>query len=193
MSETQNAILTRLKDIQKDQTDTWIDYWLKFSDLGSWQFWIMSALFILPLIFLYIFLDKKKAVFFGFYGYNVHVFFTYADAIGANMLKWFYPYKLYPLLASSVSLDVSLVPVSYMLMYQWCYHNKKNYYVFMLILCAVFAFVFKPLLLAAGLFQMNNGTSYIHLFMIYVAVGLIAKWITNLFGYFETKNKKSAQ
>jgi hypothetical protein len=191
MSETQNNFLTRLKEIQMDQTDTWLNYWQRYSDLGTWQFWIMAAFFILPLVILFFFLDKKKALLFGFYGYNVHVFFTYADAIGANMLKWFYPYKLYPLLASSISLDVSLVPVSYMFVYQWTYHHKKNYYLFLLIISAIFAFVFKPILLSAGLFSMNKGTNYIHLFVIYVAVGVIAKWITNLFVYFEKTQIKN--
>ncbi|MCR8847497.1 hypothetical protein NQ095_03695 [Rossellomorea sp. SC111] len=193
MNETQNNMLSKLKEIQGEQTDTWIDYWYQFSDFGSWQFWVMAAFFLLPLLSLFLFLDKKNALLFGFYGYNVHVFFTYADAIGANMLKWFYPYKLYPLLASSISLDVSLVPVSYMFVYQWTYRHKKNYYLYLLLVSAVFAFVLKPILLSAGLFNMNKGTSYIHLFVIYIAVGVIAKWITNLFVYFEKMKSRNTQ
>jgi hypothetical protein len=187
VTESQQNILTRLKDIQKDQTELWTSYWQQYSSFGDWQFWVLVLLFVLPLIVLFLAIDKRKALLLGFYGYNVHVFFTYVDAIGANMIKWFYPYKIFPILASSVSLDVSLVPVTYMLIYQFTLNREKNYYVFMILLSSVFAFGFKPLLVAIGLFEMGSGTNYFTLFIGYVVVGLIAKWITNLFVYFEKK------
>jgi hypothetical protein len=187
VTESQQNILTSLKDIQKDQTELWTSYWQQYSGFGDWQFWVLVLLFVLPLIVLFFAIDKRKALLLGFYGYNVHVFFTYVDAIGANMIKWFYPYKIFPILASSVSLDVSLVPITYMLIYQFTLNREKNYYVFMILLSSVFAFVFKPLLVAIGLFEMGIGTNYFTLFICYVVVGLIAKWITNLFVYFEKK------
>ncbi|MGG1631823.1 CBO0543 family protein [Rossellomorea sp. NRS-1567] len=187
MSESQQTMLGRLKEIQENQTEMWTSYWQQYSDFATWPFWVLAALFILPLIVLLFRIDKRKALLLGFYGYNVHVFFTYVDAIGANMVKWFYPYKIFPVLASSVSLDVSLVPVAYMLMYQFTLNHHKNYYLFMLLLSAVFAFAFKPLLVAIGLFEMSDGTNYFTLFIAYVVVGLIAKWITNVFVYLEKK------
>ncbi|MEG9294816.1 CBO0543 family protein [Mangrovibacillus sp. Mu-81] len=187
MSESQQTMLTSLKNVQRIQTELWTSYWQQYSDFGDWQFWVLAALFVLPLIVLFFAIDKRKALLLGFYGYNVHVFFTYVDAIGANMIKWFYPYKIFPILASSVSLDVSLVPVTYMFVYQFTLNHSKNYYLFMLLLSAIFAFVFKPLLVAIGLFELSSGTNYFSLFIGYVLVGLIAKWITNLFVYFEKK------
>jgi hypothetical protein len=72
-----------------------------------------------------------------------------------------------------------------MLIYQFTLNREKNYYVLMILLSSVLAFVFKPLLVAIGLFEMGIGTNYFTLFIGYVVVGLIAKWITNLFVYFE--------
>jgi hypothetical protein len=187
MSESQQKMLNSVKDIQRIETELWNSYWQQYSGFSDWQFWVLAALFVLPLIVLFFAIDKRKALLLGFYGYNVHVFFTYVDAIGANMIKWFYPYKIFPILASSVSLDVSLVPVTYMLVYQFTLNRDKNYYLFLLLLSAVFAFIFKPLLVAIGLFEMDSGTNYFSLFIGYVVVGLIAKWITNLFLYFEKK------
>ncbi|WRP07218.1 CBO0543 family protein [Rossellomorea aquimaris] len=187
MTESQQTMLSRLKEIQENQTEMWTSYWQQYSDFATWPFWVLAALFILPLIVLFFVLDKRKALLLGFYGYNVHVFFTYVDAIGANLVKWFYPYKIFPVLASSISLDVSLVPVAFMLMYQFTLNHHKNYYLFMFLLSAVFAFAFKPLLVAIGLFEMSEGTNYFTLFLCYVVVGLIAKWITDVFVYFEKK------
>jgi hypothetical protein len=187
VTESQQTMLSRLKEIQENQTEMWSNYWQQYSDFTNWQFWMLAAFFIFPLIVLYLRMDKRKALLLGFYGYNIHVFFTYSDAIGANLLKWFYPYKLFPILASSVSLDVSLVPVSYLLMYQFALNGNKNYYLSMFLLSAGFAFVFKPLLSAIGLFELDKGTNYFTLFISYVVVGLIAKWITNVFVYFEKK------
>jgi hypothetical protein len=187
MSESQENMLTSLKDIQRIQTEAWTSYWQQYSDFGNWQFWVLAALLVFPLIVLFFAIDKRKALLLGFYGYSVHVFFTYVDAIGANMIKWFYPYKIFPILASSVSLDVSLVPVTYMLVYQFTLNRDKNYYLFLLLLSAFFAFIFKPLLVTIGLFEMDSGTNYFSLFIGYVVVGLIAKCITNIFVYFEKK------
>jgi hypothetical protein len=187
VSESQENMLTSLKDIQRIQTEAWTSYWQQYSDFGNWQFWVLAALLVFPLIVLFFAIDKRKALLLGFYGYSVHVFFTYVDAIGANMIKWFYPYKIFPILASSVSLDVSLVPVTYMLVYQFTLNRDKNYYLFLLLLSAFFAFIFKPLLVTIGLFEMDNGTNYFSLFIGYVVVGLIAKCITNIFVYFEKK------
>ncbi|WP_409304201.1 CBO0543 family protein [Peribacillus sp. SCS-155] len=190
MEHTQRTELNDIENLQLKVSDSWSDYWSQYSDFGTWQFWINLAFLIIPLIVLYIFMDKRKALLLGFFGFNVHVWFTYIDTYGGTRALWYYPYKLLPVLPISFALDVSLVPVSYMLLYQWALNNKKNYYLFMLILSALFSFVLKPLLISLDLFELNRGANYFHLFLGYVAVGIVSKLITNLFLYFEHKAKQ---
>ncbi|MEY8346446.1 CBO0543 family protein [Niallia circulans] len=190
MNPSQNQKIEDLKQLETEYTKEWFDYWLEYSSLNDWQFWIVLLLLILPLITLYNFIDKRKALLIGFYGYNVHVFFTYIDALGANNAYWFYPYKVFPLLASNFTLDVSLVPISYMFIFQWTLNYKKNYYFHMTFLSAAFAFIFKPLMSILNLFELDKGANYLHLFVGYIIVGLVSKWVTNLFVYFQNKVQK---
>jgi hypothetical protein len=62
--------------------------------------------------------------------------------------------------------------------------NKgKNYYLWMLILCLVFALIFKPLSLGIGLFRFGGKENFLLLFWGYASVALITKWLTDIFLY----------
>lgn len=74
-----------------------------------------------------------------------------------------------------------MVPVAFMLIYQWTLNNHKNYYLYSIITAALFAFILKPILVSIGLFRMYGEINYFHLFLGYVLVLLIAKFITWLF------------
>lgn len=187
----QEQLKDELKDLQIKYSNTWIEYWQRFSDFNTWQFWFVCALLIIPLIAIYFLIDKKRALLIGFFGFNVHVWFTYIDIIGGFRNFWFYPYKVFPFLPTSFALDVSFIPVSYMLVYQWTQNRQKNYYLYILILCILLAFVFKPLLTMLGLLELDRGTTYFHLFLINITVALLSKFITNIFIFFEKKPKQS--
>jgi hypothetical protein len=146
---------------------------------------VTLLLLLVPLIILYFVLNRKKALLLGFYGFNVHVWFTYIDAPGVSFGFWGYPYRAIPFFNYSFSLDVALVPVVCILLYQWVLKNNKNYYLYFTLLSAFFAFIFKPLLVAFGLFEFSRGANYFHLFIGYMTIMLVSKWITNLFIKFQ--------
>jgi hypothetical protein len=85
------------------------------------------------------------------------------------------------------ALDSSLVPMTFMLVYQWTLNNKKNYYLYSIITAFILSFLFKPLLVALGLIKMYANITYIHLFICYLLVLLIAKFITNVFLWTQKK------
>ncbi|AYA75836.1 hypothetical protein DOE78_10510 [Bacillus sp. Y1] len=183
----QSDHIEKIKDKQLDFTDSLAIYWREYSSYDTWQFWVCVAALVLPLIVLYFKIDRTKALLLGFYGYSIHIFFTYEDIIGANKTFWFYPYKILPVLSANLSLDISLIPVTYMLVYQWVIKNHKNYYLYMIALSAFFAFLFKPLCETLGLFQLDRGANYFHIFLAKFLVAVIAKKITDLFIHFEKK------
>ncbi|PLR95129.1 CBO0543 family protein [Bacillus sp. T33-2] len=189
--DSRQKMLNKIEHIHIELTDLWVDYWNKYSGFNTWQFWVVLAFLVIPLIALYFFLDKRKALLFGFYGYNVHVLFTYIDVLGGSRGLWIYPYKVFPMLTTSFALDVSLVPVVYMLLYQWTLKHKKNYYIYFALLSAFFAYFFKPLLIEAGLFEMDSGATLNYLFFGYFTVALFAKVVTNIFLYFEEQAKQT--
>lgn len=189
MNVEQSEKLEELRNIGKELSKSWYDYWINYSNIDSWQFWVNMLFLLIPLIILWFKIDRKHAFFYGYYGYSVHILSSYIDAYSTLRGHWEYPYKAFPLFPVSLSLDTSLIPVTYMLVYQWTKHRKKNYYVTLIILSAIFAFIFKPILSYFDLFQLANGKTYFHLYFWYFSGGVVAKLLTNVFIYLE-KNAK---
>lgn len=169
------------------------DYWQSFSSFNTWQFWVLLALWVLPLVVLYFLLDRRKAFHIGFYGYSVHMLFHYSDIYFYTNGFLTYPYRVGPFLPTSLSLDTSIVPVSYMLLYQWTLNKNKNYYLYATGLSLFFSFLFKPALRTFGLIKLYPGTTYFHLLLGYLSVMLLAKWITNVFLHFQKEPEGSNQ
>jgi len=181
MSDKQEAMLKRLGDVLAENTQDRLQYWLEFSNAGTWQFWFNVFIIVAPLILLAFALERRQAFRISFYGLLVHMVFTYIDAFGTLHGFWEYPYKFFPFLTVSIGLDSSLVPVVYMLLYQWVLNRKKNYYLWFFLLSLAFAFGLKPIMTALDLFQFYRGANFLHLFAGYYFIALTSKWITDLF------------
>ncbi|MDC3418000.1 CBO0543 family protein [Aquibacillus salsiterrae] len=181
MYDTQKQLFNELNQKQAELTKRFIDYWLEYSFFDSWQFWCTLAMLVVPLILLYFKMDRSKALLLGFFGFNVHVWFTYIDTFGVKLNFWNYPYQVIPIMGVNFGLDVSFIPVLFMFLYQWIINNDKNFYLYFTLLSLTLAFGLKPLLVALDLFQLTNGANYFHLLLGYLTVMLMSKWTTNLF------------
>jgi hypothetical protein len=176
--------------MKSEATDALMAYWHDFSLYFSLEYWIMISILLVPLIVLFFRIDKSKIFLIGFYGYSVHIAFAYIDIFGQNNGRWNYPFPILPVLPG-LAIDSSLVPITYMLIYQWTLNNNKNYYIYSMIAALIFSFIFKPLLVALGLFKLYGNTNYFHLFIGYVLVLIIAKFITDLFLWTQKKFRSS--
>ncbi|WP_096155615.1 MULTISPECIES: hypothetical protein [Bacillus] len=193
MVNKQQLNLEEIIDLQELVSKKWLDYWQQFSHFGTWQFWVNLSMFIIPLAILFYKIDRKRAILLGFYGINFNLYISYIVSYGLKNGLWAFPFHFFPFLPENVSLDSSLIPVSFILMYQWTLNKGKNYYVYSIILGAVFSFIFKPLLTMHNMFQMYKWVNYFHIFLVYVFVIFLSKWVTNLFIYLEKEEhaKKS--
>ncbi|GAA0345497.1 hypothetical protein GCM10008967_39910 [Bacillus carboniphilus] len=182
MGKQQTEMYDKIQSVQDQLTQLQIDYWFQYSHLGTWQFWVLLLFFFVgPLVTLYFVIDRRIMFFLGFYGFNIHVWFGYIDTIGRKYNFWGYPYELIPFIPGSIALDATLVPISFMLVYQWTLKNNKNYYLYTAILAAFFSFIIKPILTLHHLFELHRGVNFFHLFLLYCIIFLISKIITNIF------------
>ena len=191
MNKDQLEMLEKIRKTELNLNDQWVHYWQEYSNFTTWQFWVVLAMLVLPLVLLFLFIDRRKVFHLGFYGYGIHIFFAMTDAFGVLKGLWIYPYKLFPALPASISLDSSFVPVAFMLTYQYILNKGKNYYIWMLLLCLAFAFFMKPLLLGIGLFRFGGKENFFMLFCGYASVALISKWLTDFFIFLSKSNKWS--
>ncbi|TRM10841.1 hypothetical protein FH966_03405 [Lentibacillus cibarius] len=191
MEAEQIKQLEHIKESQERLTDLSIDYWQQYSSFNSWQFWFLVGILILSLITLYLFMDRRKALLLGFFGFNVHVWFTNFDLSAQAFVLWHLPYEMIPFL-KGFSLDAAFVPVAFMLVYQWTLNHKKNYYLYATGLCLFLSFLWMPFLSTIGVTQMDKGISYFYLFLGDICVMVISKWITNIFVHFQKESRSLA-
>ena len=183
----------QLKQITKEQdqiVEMWLNYWREYSNWGDWHFWFIVLMLIVPLIVIYFSIDKKRAFHIGFFGFNIHVWFTYSDALATRTAHVIYPFQAIPILPVNFALDASLVPVSFMLLYQWCLKHDKSILLYGIILSAILSFIFKPVLSLLNLIQLDKGMNFFYLFLNYILILLFAIGITYTFKHLNQKAKK---
>lgn len=176
---SQQEHFDHLQSIKLELESTYSDYWHKFSDFSAWQFWVVLAMIIIPLIVLFFKIDRSKIFLLGFFGYSIHVLAVYTDALGMRKVWWDYPYIAFPQLPGSIGIDASLVPVYFILLYQWCINKNKNYWLYATLSSFGFTFILKPIMVSLNLFQLN--TSWFILLLAYLFVVYGAKIITDIF------------
>ncbi|WP_312098371.1 CBO0543 family protein [Niallia sp.] len=180
MNDQQRSFFDRLVSIQEKYTKEAQEYWSMYSGLDTWQFWVIVLMLVVPLIVLIFAIDRKRIFIVGFFGFAVHMLFSYVDAIGIRFGLWEYPYQLLPFLPS-FSLDGSIIPIAIMLVFQWTLKHDKNFYLYATLLAIVFGFGFKPLLTAIGLFESYKWVNFFYIFLIYLLLYIGGYLVTRLF------------
>ncbi|TKD72255.1 CBO0543 family protein [Pseudalkalibacillus hwajinpoensis] len=165
--------------IRKELENSYLDYWQQFSNINEWKFWLVLAMFIIPLVVLYFKIDRSKIFLLGFFGYSIHIFAAYVDAFGIKKNWWDYPYAISPQLPGSIGIDASIIPVYFIFLYQWCLNKKKNHWLYGTLSAFGFTFIIKPLLIWLNVFQPY--TNFFVLLLCYLFVIYIAKLITDIF------------
>jgi hypothetical protein len=192
MSSAQKEALGKLIKEQQEGASQWLKYWHEFSAFDTWQFWFHVTMLVVPLVILYFAMNWKRALQLGFYGFNIHVWFGYFDEFGTTQALWTYPHKLVPFISHSFGLDSSLVPVSFILVYQWTIKHNKNYYLYTLLLSLFLSFILKPIFVMHHLFQFNSWANYFHLFLTYIVIITLSKVITDIFLFMQKKAEEKA-
>nr|WP_306812943.1 CBO0543 family protein [Paenibacillus soyae] len=160
-----------------------INYWWEYSAFDTWRFWLTVILLLVPLVVLYFKLDRSRVYQIGFYGFAIHMLGVYVDTVGTNYGFWSYPYKMIPVLPTSFTLTSSMIPVAFMLMYQWQSRKRINYYLCAAGVAAVFVFIVHPIFKWLDMFQMYRGFNYWIMFVNYFAGAVMAKLFLNAFVY----------
>jgi hypothetical protein len=88
-----------------------------------------------------------------------------------------------------LSINASLLPVPYMLVYQYCTEHKKNFYLWALITAFSIGIVFVEIHKHMNIFQLHK-VNKIHVFVINFVVALISYWATLLFLYIQKNTRR---
>lgn len=120
-----------------------MDYWIHNFVL-SLKWWLLLVLTIVPWFFWWKVVDKSRILEILLYGILISSISTLLDVMGWNFSMWIYPNTLLPLCTPLVPIDYMLLPILYMLVYQYC-SSWKSFSIVLLMMSSIFAFVLEPL------------------------------------------------
>jgi hypothetical protein len=186
----QQEVIENINKLQTKVNQMTSEYWAQYSDVSTWQFWYHFAWIIIPLVVLYRFISRERFFEVLFYGYTTHVIFIYMDSYLVRYGYVDHPYMVLSQFPFSLSVNAAILPVLYMLLYQYCTNRGKNFYVWSLAASAFVGLLWVEFHRQLNLFQINEKMNIFQLrseflnFYIFLAnyiVSILVLWITKLF------------
>ncbi|WP_332692076.1 CBO0543 family protein [Halalkalibacter lacteus] len=195
----QQEFIENINKLQTKVNQMTDEYWIQFSDLSTWQFWYHLAWVIIPLVVLYRYISRERFFEILFYGYTIHVIITYNDSYLVRYGYVDHPYMVISQFPFSFSVNAAILPVVYMLLYQYCTDREKNFYLWSLAVSAFVGLLWLEVHKQLNLFQINEKMNILQLrneflnFYIFLGnylVSIIVLWITKLFIFIKRNTKR---
>ncbi|MDT8860465.1 hypothetical protein N0O92_09475 [Alkalihalobacillus sp. MEB130] len=187
---TQQEWINQINERQVEVNTLIDEYWALYSSPSSWQFWYHIVLLVVPLLLLYRFINRERFFEILFYGYTTHVLVTYLDSLMSRYGYWEHPYMILSQYPFTLSINASLLPVTYILLYQYCTDRKKSFHLWLLPVTAIMAFGFVEIHEQMNIFQiydkinvfqLHGGLLNFYMFLLNYVIASLAFWITKLF------------
>jgi len=144
------------------------------------KWWFIAIVIALSYAIWWKFTDKKRIIELLLFGSFIAVSRVIFDDWGITSGRWTYIVDLVPLGISLFFNDLTIVPLSYMLAYQYS-PTWSKYLVTIIILQSAISFVFLPLLSRMGILVIHNWhVGYTFIFMIVVSIIMRAIMLVGL-------------
>lgn len=167
-------IFENILELQKQLTELEHQHWVK-TVVFSFNWWILLVLLIVPWFFWWRLSDKKRLKEILLFGTYIMVVSSTLDDFGLALSYWAYPYQLLQVGDRLNSVDLTTLPILYMLIYQH-FPRWKHFIIANLIFSFSCAFVFEPLLIWMGIY-VKLSWKYVYSFPIYFVIAIIGKLI----------------
>lgn len=162
------ADANRMMELQQQLLALRISDW--YEKVISFQWFFLVFLLIVPWIILWRLVKRKYIAEILSFGLLITAMSSFLNGNGLNLLLWSYPYKLLPFSPRAYAISYSVLPVTFMLMYQY-FRTWKSFATANVIMATIFAFILQPILKWMGMYTMINW-SYFYSFAIYIMMGL---------------------
>ncbi|WP_367759296.1 CBO0543 family protein [Ammoniphilus sp. 3BR4] len=163
-----------IQEIQRTLKEAMYTHWIR-SELFQFNWWISLILSLLPLFIWWKIVDKSRVFQILTYGLMVSVVSIVLDFAGINLVWWGYPNRLLPMIPPVFPFDISIVAVLNMLLYQY-FLTWKLFIRAKLVLAATYSFIFEPLLVKLGLYELYTW-KYWYSFLMYIIMAVSLRWL----------------
>ncbi|RXT00978.1 CBO0543 family protein [Ammoniphilus sp. CFH 90114] len=165
-----------LLDAREKLSEITYTFWLEH-DLFTWRWWFLLAMLIIPWLIWWRFWDKarfKTIAIAGLIAMTLAVFF---DDLGVNTMSWSYPYQLVRVAGRLNVIDVTVIPIMFMILYQY-FSKWKGYFIALLVAGAFGGYVGEPFLKWLDLYHKLDWTKW-QSALSYIGIGIMVKGITD--------------
>lgn len=160
--------------LQQQLTDLRLEYWQDHV-LFSFNWWFLLVQMIVPWFIWWKLVDKTRLKEVLLYGFFIMMIASTLDELGVSFSLWDYRYQLVPVFSRINTVDITVLPFFYMLVYQW-FPRWRSFFTAKVLFAAFYAFIGEPLYVWLGIYEMLNW-SHVYSFPLYVLIGLAVKWI----------------
>ncbi len=171
-----HPIYNEIQTIHEQLSDLRLEYFLN-QNLFTFQWWILLIALIVPWIIWWKFVDRKRIFRILLYGALLMNLVIMLDDLGVENHLWSYPYQLVPMMPRLVAIDQGIIVVFHMFLYQY-FGKWKTFILANAILAFVFSFIFEPLTVWLGIYEMENWR-YMYSFPIYILKAILIKWLVD--------------
>lgn len=156
------------------------EYWRQH-ELFTYQWWALLAVMIIPWVIWLRLVDRKRTAVILSYGLIILFAVIAMDVFGMVHKLWIYPINLIPIIPHVTPIDWSLLPVLYMLIYQY-FPRWKEFIIAQTIAAVFLAFIGEPFCEWIGVYRMLNW-QHIWSFPIYIITAMVGKWFIETIVY----------
>jgi hypothetical protein len=135
---------------------------------------LLLLLTIIPWFLWWKAVDKKRKIEILLYGSLISIYSILLDEIGSYFSLWIYKYQLVPISPRLNPIDLTVMPITYMVVYQ-LFKKWKSFLIAQLILAFGAAFITEPVFIWLGIYKPLNWELY-YSFIIYFVLGVFNKW-----------------
>lgn len=172
MKHNPSVSVKDLYNTQKHYFEVNYDRWIN-DVLFTFNWWFLIIIMILPIFVWWRLVDKTRMMEIIFVGLCISIIATYLDVTGIFLSGWTYKYKLIQFIPPLNPVDLSLLPIAYMLLYQWSPRWKP--FILRLIFSAAFgAFIAEPIFIWMSIYD-QTWWKHIYSFLIYIGMGISVK------------------
>jgi hypothetical protein len=150
------------------------DYWIQHA-LFTWQWWLLLFILLIPWYFWWRMVDKRRLLEIWCYGTMTFITVIGADTTGVDHGYWMYPIRLAPKFPYILPVDITILPIIFMLVYQ-SYPQWKAFIIASIIMAACLAFIAEPILVWMGVYELLTW-KYYYSFPIYILFAVTLKFI----------------
>ncbi|MFZ3580346.1 CBO0543 family protein, partial [Virgibacillus sp. DJP39] len=110
--------LEKVNKLQQEAYRLDVESWFKY-ELFTFEWWVLFVLFTAPWVVFIKLADRSRILEILLFGSIIMITTTYLDAIGMQIQFWEYPTQFLPIAIRAIPFDMSVVPVLFMLLYQY--------------------------------------------------------------------------